>query len=153
MFDVMALSPAFSFDHSAQLPPRRALAQLVEHRRRLAGDTVRITNRLTSALQHYFPQVLHWFQDKDTPLFCDFLRRWPTLKAAHLARRSPLEACFRDQQVYGEDVLAKRLPAIKTAPPLTTDEGGIAPQALLVQALTSQRRGTLDAIAAFDQAI
>jgi hypothetical protein len=111
-----------------------------------------MTNRLTSALQHSFPQVLHWFQDKDTPLFCDFLRRWPTLKAAHLARRSTLEACFRDQQVYGEDVLAKRLPAIKTAPPLTTDEGGIAPQALLVQALTSQRRGTLDAIAAFDQA-
>jgi transposase len=136
-----------------QSPTMRALAQLVEHRRRLVGDKVRINNRLTSALKNYFPQVLHWFQDKDTHLFCDFLSRWPTLKTAQLARRSTLEAFFRDHHVYGEDVLAKRLHAIKTATPLTTDEGVIAPQALLVQALTSQLRVTLDAIEAFDQAI
>src|SRR5262245_57359314 len=65
-----------------QSPPMRALAQLVEHRRRVVGDKVRITNRLTSALKNYFPQVLHWFQEKDTRIFCDFLSRWPTLKAA-----------------------------------------------------------------------
>src|SRR5262249_57333915 len=52
-----------------QSPPMRALAQLVEHRRRVVGDTVRITNRLTSALKNYFPQVLHWFQEKDTRIF------------------------------------------------------------------------------------
>src|SRR5215813_15590837 len=39
-----------------QSPPMRALAQLVEHRRRVVGDKVRITNRLTSALKNYFPQ-------------------------------------------------------------------------------------------------
>jgi len=39
----------------------RALAQLVEHRRRLVGDRVRITNRLTSTLKTYFPHVLQWF--------------------------------------------------------------------------------------------
>src|SRR5499425_208510 len=60
----------------------RALTQLVEHRRRVVGDKVRMTNRLTSTLKNYFPQVLQWFQDKDTPIFCDFLSRWPTLKAA-----------------------------------------------------------------------
>jgi transposase len=136
-----------------QSPPRRALAQLVEHRRRLVGDKVRITNRLTSALKNYFPQVLQWFQDKDTHLFCDFLSRWPTLKAAQLARRSTRAVFLRDHHVYGEDVLAKRLHAIKTATPLTTAEGVIAPQALLVQALTSQLRVTLDAIEACDQAI
>src|SRR5215470_4725252 len=73
-----------------QSPAMRALAQLVEHRRRVVGDTVRITNRLTSALKNYFPQVLHWFQEKDTRIFCDFLRRWSTLKTAQLARRSTL---------------------------------------------------------------
>src|SRR5712691_12497058 len=52
-----------------QSPAMRALAQLVEHRRRLVGDKVRITNRLTSALKNYFPQVLQWFQDKDTRIF------------------------------------------------------------------------------------
>src|ERR687887_1647301 len=79
-----------------QSPTMRALAQLVEHRRRVVGDKVRITNRLTSALKNYFPQVLHWFQDKDTRIFCDFLSRWPTLKAAQLARRSTLETFFPD---------------------------------------------------------
>ena len=46
-------------------PTMRALAPLVEYRRRLVGDTVRRTNRLTSALKNSFPHVLQWFQDKD----------------------------------------------------------------------------------------
>jgi len=136
-----------------QSPPMRALAQLVEHRRRVVGDTVRITHRLTRTLKNYFPQVLPWFQDKDTHLFCDFLSRWPTLKAAQLARRSTLETFFRDHHVRVGDVLAKRIHAIKTATPWPTDEGVIAPNALLVQALVSQLRVTLDAIEAFDHAI
>jgi hypothetical protein len=79
---------------SPQSPTMRALAQLVEHRRRLVGDKVRLTNRLTSALKNYFPQVLQWFQEKDTVLFCDFLSRWPTLKAVQLARRATMERVF-----------------------------------------------------------
>jgi len=136
-----------------QSPTMRALEQLVEHRRRVVGDKVRITNRLTSTLKNYFPQVLHWFQDKDTHIFCDFLSRWPTLKAAQLARRATLETFFRDHHVRSEDVIAQRLQAIKAATPLTTDEGVIAPNALLVQALVAQLRVTLHAIADFDTAI
>jgi transposase len=136
-----------------QSPTMRALAQLVEHRRRVVGDKVRITNRLTSTLKNYFPQVLQGFQDKDTHIFCDFLSRWPTLKAAQLARRATLETFFRDHHVRSADVIAQRLHAIKTATPLTTDEGVIAPNALLVQALIAQLRVTLQAIADFDTAI
>src|SRR6266849_2124425 len=116
-----------------QSPTMRALAQLVEHRRRVVGDKVRITNRLTSTLKNYFPHALQWFQDKDTLLFCDFLSRWPTLKAAQLARRSTLETFFRDHHVRTADVIDKRIQAIKTAMPLTTDEGVIAPHALRAQ--------------------
>src|SRR5712691_3840467 len=126
-----------------QSPAMRALEQLVEHRRRVVGDKVRITNRLTSTLKNYFPQVLQWFQDKDTHLFCDFLSRWPTLKAAQLAWRSTLETFFRDHHVRSSDVIDKRIHAIKAASPLTSDEGVIAPHALLVQALVSQLRVTL----------
>jgi transposase len=136
-----------------QSPTMRALEQLVEHRRRVVGDKVRMTNRLTSTLKNYFPQVLHWFQDKDTHIFCDFLSRWPTLKAAQLARRATLETFFRDHHVRSEDVIAQRLQAIKAATPLTADEGVIAPNALLVQALVAQLRVTLHAIADFDTAI
>jgi transposase len=136
-----------------QSPAMRALEQLVAHRRRVVGDKVRITNRLTSTLKNYFPHVLQWFPDKDTLIFCDFLSRWPPLKAAQLARRSTLETFFRDHHVRSADVVAQRLHAIKAATPLTTDAGVIAPHALLVQALVNQLRVTLEAIETFDNAI
>src|SRR5216684_3348189 len=106
-----------------QSPAMRALEQLVEHRRRVVDDRVRITHRLTRTLKNYVPHVLQWFQDKDTTVFCDFLSRWPTLKAAQLARRSTLETFFRDHHVRAADLIEKRIQAIKTATPLTSDEG------------------------------
>jgi hypothetical protein len=101
-----------------QSPAMRALAQLVAHRRRLVGDKVRMTNRLTSALKNYFPHVLQWFQDKDTTSFCDFLTEWPTLKAVQLARRATLERFFRDHHVRYADVIDQRIHAIKSATPI-----------------------------------
>src|ERR671931_2773552 len=138
---------------SPQSPAMRALAQLVEHRRRLVGDKVRLSNRLTSALKNYFPQVLQWFPEKDTAIFCDFLSRWPTLKAAQLARRTTLEGFFRAHHVRSADVITTRIEAIKSARALTTDDGVIAPNILLVHALVAQLRVTLQAIADFDKAI
>jgi transposase len=136
-----------------QSPTMRALAQLVEHRRRLVGDKVHLTNRLTSALKNYFPHVLQWFQEKDPAIFCDVLRRWPTLKAAQLARRATLIAFFHAHHVRAADVIDSRIQALKSATPLTTDEGVIAPSVLLVQALVSQLRVPLQAIKDFDAAM
>src|SRR4029453_613928 len=72
-----ALQLELLLTHRAKLPPlnpqsptMRALAQLIEHRRRVVGDKVRITNRLTRTLKNSFPHVLHWFQEKDTAIFC-----------------------------------------------------------------------------------
>src|SRR5215468_4298520 len=138
---------------SPQSAPMRALAQLVEHRRRLVGDKVRLTNRLTSALKNYFPHVLQWFQEKDTAIFWDFLSRWPTLKAAQLARRTTLEGFFRAHHVRSADVITTRIEAIKSARALTTDDGVITPNVLLVQALVAQLRVTMQAITDFDKAI
>jgi transposase len=136
-----------------QSPAMRALTQLVEHRQRLVGDKVRLTNRLTSALKNYFPHVLQWFPEKDTGLFCDFLSRWPTLKAVQLARRATLERFFRAHHVRSAEVITTRIQAIKSAMALTTDDGVITPNALWVQALVAQLRVTLQAIADFDTAI
>jgi transposase len=136
-----------------QSPQMRALAQLVDHRRRLVNDKVRLTNRLTSTLKNYFPHVLTRFHDKDTPLFGDFLSQWPTLKAAQPTRRSTLERFFRTHHVREAEGIAQRLQAIKKATPLTMDEGVIVPHALFVQRLVTQLRVTVEAIAAFDQAI
>jgi transposase len=136
-----------------QSPTMRALAQLVEYRRRVVGDTVRITHRLTRTLKNDCPHVLHWFQEKDTTIFCDFLSRWPTRKAAQLARRATLATFFREHHGRSAEVIAQRLQAMKSATPLTTDDGVIAPHALLVQALVAQLRVTLQAITDFDTAI
>ncbi len=136
-----------------QSPDMRALEHLVQHRRRLVGDNVRITNRLTSALKNDFPHVLQWFHDKDTVILCDFLAQWPTLKAVQLARRSTLERLFHAHHVRYADIIDQRIRAIKSATPLTTDEGIMAPNALLVQALVTQLRVTLHALETFDHAI
>ena len=53
----------------------RKLMFLVEHRRRVVDDKKRITNRLCNALKQYYPQVLDWFDQRDTAVFCDFLDR------------------------------------------------------------------------------
>jgi len=154
-----ALQLAGRLTHRAQLQPLqpqsptlRARAQLVAHRRRVVGDNVRRTHRLTRTLKNSFPHVLHGLQEKDTAIFCDFLRRWPTLKAVHLARRAPLETFFRAHHVRYTEVIAQRLQAITAATPLTTDAGVIAPPALVGQALVAQLRVTLPASADFDTA-
>ncbi|MGH8502720.1 MAG: IS110 family transposase, partial [Gammaproteobacteria bacterium] len=133
--------------------PMRALQQLVASRRRLVGDKVRITNRLTSTLKNYYPQALRWFEDKDTQIFCDFLTRWSTLRQAQRARKSSLYRFFSGHQVRYPHVIEQRVRTIKTATALTTDVGVIEPNALLVQALVSQLRVILAAIHRFDSDI
>jgi transposase len=131
----------------------RILEQLVESRRRLVDDRTRITNRITSSLKNYFPQPLQWFKDKDTDVFCDFLERWSTLKAAQLARRSTLKRFFCEHNVRRPDVIEKRIDAIKSATSLTNDAGVIAPNVLLVHVLVAQLRVTLRAIESFNASI
>ncbi len=142
---VTALNP-----QSAQM---RALEQLVEMRRRLVDDQTRTINRLTNALKNYFPQALDWFDDTASLLFCDFLRRWPTLKSVRQARRSTLERFFHEHNVRRPTVIARRIDSIRNARALTEDEGVIAPFSLLVSALVEQLRATIKAVESFDREI
>jgi hypothetical protein len=137
---------------SPQSPTMRALAPLVAHRRRLVGDQVRLTNRLTRALKNSFPHVLQWLQEHETGSFCDFLSHWPTLTAAPRARRTTLERFFRTHHVRSADVITTRLEAITSAVALTTDDGVITPHALLGHALVAPLRVTVYAIADCDTA-
>ena len=70
-----------------QRPTRRALAPRVAHRRRVGGDTGRLTHRLTRTLENSFPQALHWLQDQDTLLFGDCGQAHPQSGAT----RAPLD--------------------------------------------------------------
>ena len=132
-----------------QSAPLRALLRLIEQRRRLVGDQSRISNRLTDALKQYFPDVLDWFEDKDTALFCDFLARWPTLKQLKAARRATLQAFFYEHHVRSQARIEERLRAIKNARAWTDDVALIAPNRLLVLVLAQQLRVMLQAIERF----
>ena len=135
---------------SAQM---RTLAQLVEHRRTLVADRVRTTNRLTAALKLYYPQVLDWFEDKATLVFCEFVEKWPTLDAAKRARKTTLERFFHQHNSRYPRVIEERIQAIKSAIPLTTDPGVIEPNRLMVVALVHQLALLLGHIDYFDEKI
>ncbi|MDT5268909.1 MAG: hypothetical protein QOH49_1095 [Acidobacteriota bacterium] len=87
----------------------RTLRLLVEHRRRLVGDRTRLSNRLTSLLKCYFPQVLEWFPDLRTELACDFLLRWPSLATLRRVRRETLIKFMRAHNSVRRETLERRL--------------------------------------------
>jgi transposase len=131
----------------------RALRRLVEMRRTLVDDRVRLTNRISHALKAYFPQVLAWFRDKDATIFADFLERWPTLELAQRARKETLAEFFHSGNVRYPAAIERRIAAIRSERPLTTDVAVIEPMRLLLQALLPQLRAASAAIARFDAEI
>jgi transposase len=128
----------------------RTLRYLVEHRRRLVGDRSRISNRMTSLLKCYFPQVLSWFPDLATVLVCDFLLRWPALERLRGVKRTTLLNFFRAHHSVRADTLEKRLAAIKESVPLTNDRAIINSSVLMIIALAAQLKTTIEAIRQFD---
>jgi transposase len=133
--------------------PMRSLRRLVEARRTLVDDRVRITNRITAALKAYFPQVLGWFRDKDAAVFADFIERWPTIQLAQRARDETLDAFFRAHNVRYQASIDRRIAAIREEQPLTTDPAVILPMRLLVEALLPQLRAASAAVERFDDEI
>lgn len=131
----------------------RTLTALVETRRGLAADIVRVTNRLTSTLKQYYSQVLDWFEDRNTLFFCDFLDRWPTLMQVKRARRTTLESFFHEHNVRRAYLNEQRIEGIRSAKALTNDQAVIKPAQLAVQALVPQLRVLLGSIADFDTEI
>ena len=128
----------------------RMLASLVEQRRNFVGDKIRITNRLRFALKQYYPQMLEWFEHIDTPLFCDFVTRWPTLLQVKRARKSTLRKFFHAHNMRFEHVVERRLDAIKAATPLTLDAAVVLPHRLQALVYVEQLRVMLSAIKQFD---
>jgi transposase len=136
-----------------QSAPMRTLLHLVEQRRRLISDRVRLTNRLGHALKQYFPQTLHWFDHTDTIVFCDFVSRWPTLAQIKRARPATIRAFFRSHNVRFEDVIETRIQSIKTAKPLTEDKAVITAFRLQAEVLVEMLRAALRAVERLDAQI
>jgi transposase len=131
----------------------RTLQRLVQDRRDFVHDTTRVTNRLTYALKAYFPQVLDWFGDKNTLVFCDFLTRWPTLRAAQAESDDTLATFFRDHNLRYRHIIAERIRDIRAQRPLTEDPGIVEPNLLTVATLVAQLRPLIAAVAGYDRRI
>jgi transposase len=121
----------------------RALRQWTEARRMLVGEKVRLTNRITAALKNYYPQVLDWFEDKDTQVFCAFVEHYPTLKAAQAATPEELTLFFTSHKVIRRSAINRRIEQIAQGSALTEDAAIIEPSQWLVQALMHQLKGLL----------
>jgi transposase len=136
-----------------QSAPMRALQRLVEDRRRVVDQRVRLTNRLTAALKQYFPQALEWFEDKGTLLFCDFLERWDSPEKARRARQASVESFMKEHNVRYAARIEERFTGMRKCIPLTTDPGVVMPSQQAVRALVPMLRATITAIVEYDALI
>jgi hypothetical protein len=73
----------------------------------LVAEKVRLTNRITASLKAYFPQVLDWFEDKDTQVFCEFIERFPDVHAAQAATSEQLTLFFQVHLVVRRTAIAQ----------------------------------------------
>ena len=131
--------------HREQLKPwrpadehTRTLQLLVEHRRTWVNDNTRLTNRLTSVLNGYFPQVLCWFAALDTSLIRDFLKRWPTLQAVQQTDDATLQTFFQAHHAHHRTINQQWM-------------AGIRASAMLVHALVEPGGCVTEAITRFDK--
>lgn len=131
----------------------RTLVALVEQRRKLVHERVRVTNRLRNTLKQYYPQILGWFDHIDTPMFCDFLEHWPTLKKAKRVRKATLIAFFAKHKMNRVNVLERRFNAIDSATALTNDPAVIDPHQLLALVHADMLKTLLRSIAKYDKQI
>lgn len=151
--DLLLTHPGHFKPLNPQSVKMRTLTSLVEQRRFLVGDRVRLTNRIRNTLKQYYPQALVWFDRIDTPMFCDFIERWPTLAQVKRARISTLTKFFRDRNLRSAKVLESRIESIREATPLTKDEAVIIPHRLQALTLVDLLRVTLSSIKRFDKEI
>lgn len=120
----------------------------------LVQEKVRLTNRITASLQSYFPQVLDWFEDKDTLVFCDFLQQFPDVQSAQAATAQQLTTFFHAHTVVRRTAIAPRLQQIQAAgPALTTDAAIIVPAQALTLALITLLKVILQQLSEFNHKI
>jgi transposase len=131
----------------------RMLQFFVEHRRTLVNDKTRLTNRLTSVIKGYFPHVLCWFAALDTPLVCNFLKRWPTLEAVQQTDDTTLRLFFQEHHAHNRAINQQRIDGIRQAIPATTDQAVIRASVMIVHTLVEQVGCLTEAIGRFEKEI
>jgi hypothetical protein len=125
----------------------------VEQRRTLVHDNTRLTNRLTSVLKGDCPHVFCWFAALDTPLVCDFLKRWPTLEAVQQTDDPTLRLCFQAHHAHNRAINQQRMDGIRQAISATTDQAVMRASVMIVHTLVEHVGCVTEAIGRFEKNI
>jgi len=131
----------------------RAIARLVEARRKAVDLRTKLINQLGAELKGYFPQALSWAGELDSQLATDFLQRWPTLQAVQSAKAQTIRKFYYGHNCRRADLIEKRLEEIRTAVALTNDPAIVETSVLNVQMLARQIEALRPSIARYDKEI
>src|ERR1700724_1095703 len=131
----------------------RRVQNLVEERRKLVDEKTAQTNRLTSHLKIYFPQILNWFEHLDTELVCAFLESWPTLEELQKVPPAKLRTFFRKHHCRDEALIERHILAIGQAIPAIRDRAVIEAKSTVVKVIVQIVRSLVEGIADLDEKI
>ena len=131
----------------------RRVQNLVEERRKLVDEKTEQTNRLTSNLKIYFPQILDWFEQLDTELVCALLLRWPTLEELQKVPPAQLRRFFRKHHCRDQELIERRILAIRQAIPAIRDRAVIEAKSTVVKVIMRVIGSLLEGIADLDEKI
>lgn len=134
-------------------PETRLLQMLVEQRRKLVDDRTRYSNQLTAGLKLYFPQVLKWIDNIDSPLGCDLLEKWPSLQEIKRAHPGTLRKFFVEHNCRSAERIKERIDAIYQAKPAVEDKALLQGGAAITLALVVILQALNTCIAQLDEQI
>jgi hypothetical protein len=92
-------------------------------------------NRLTAKLKMYYPQILQWFEEVDSPLVGALLLRWPTLEQLQRARPATLRDFFHQHHCRDAQRIEQRVRQIGQAIAATHDVAVVETSVLAAQLL------------------
>ncbi len=146
--------------HRAHLRPlrpdteqTRLVQHLVEARRRLVDEKTRQVQRLTDKLKLYFPQVLEWFGEVDSPMVGALLKRWPTLEQLQKARPETLRSFMTRHNCRSREQMEQRVKQISQAIPAIRDAGVTEAAVEMTQILVELIATLRDGIAVLEKKI
>jgi transposase len=131
----------------------RRVQNLVEERRQLVDEKTAQINRLTNHLKIYFPQILDWFEHLDSELVCALLERWPTLEQLQKVPPAKLRTFFRKQRGRDQELIERRILAIRQAIPAIRDRAVIEAKSTVVKVIVQLIRSLVQGVADLDEKI
>jgi transposase len=131
----------------------RLLGILVEGRRVMVNEKTRQKNRLTAILKIYFPQLLQWFDEMESPVVRDLLGQWPTLAELKSCHPGTLKKFLGQHHCGSEERIRERIAVMYAAIPATEDEAILAGESMKAQSLVKILGVLREQIAEYDRRI